>query len=83
MTLLPENPAPISSVGMEGEGGGDVEHTVAVLDPWVQEMRYCERCGGWEICIFAWECAEGRIGCCLGCGRPRAEAFTRMNSEAA
>ena len=89
MNLLTENPDTPLSRSLVG-GGGGAEHSdlavleTPVLDPWLyQENRYCERCGGWETVIFAWEFAGGRLGCCLGCGRPVPEPFTRVNSEAA
>jgi hypothetical protein len=54
-----------------------------VLDPWLQEMEYCPKCGGPQIFVFAWEFEGGRVGCCLGCGDERIARFTRTNSEAA
>lgn len=70
---------PVSTTG----GDGILGRGVAVLDPWVQEMRHCENCGGPQIFVLAWEFEGGRVGCCLGCGEERIAPFTRMNSEAA
>ena len=54
-----------------------------VLDPWVQEMDWCEQCGGEQIVVFAWEFEGGRVGCCLGCGRERVQQFTRTTTTEA
>jgi len=55
----------------------------AILETWVQEMRHCDRCGGEQIFVLAWEFESGRVGVCLGCGEERIERFSRTNSEAA
>lgn len=57
--------------------------TPIVLDVWVQEMRHCDKCGGPQIFVLAWEFEGGRVGCCLGCGDERIERFTRTTGEAA
>ena len=80
---LPTESSPSDAVGMMEEGGGSLGG-VAVLDPWLyQDNRYCERCGGMENVIFAWRFAGGRLGMCVGCGRPVPEPDTRTNSEVA
>ena len=66
--------SPQTSSGLKG--GGALVGSV-VLDPWVQEMENCSKCGGPEIVIYAWEFAEGRLGVCLGCGQPKKAPFTR------
>ena len=62
MSLLTPN-----SVSRNEEGGVSRGES-AVLDPWVQQMQDCPRCGGPQIVVFAWEFEGGRVGCCLGCG---------------
>lgn len=82
-SLPTDSPSHSGHVGT-ADGDGILGRDVAVLDPWLyQDNRYCERCGGWEIVVFAWRFAGGRLGVCLGCGRPVPEPDTRMNSEAA
>ena len=54
-----------------------------VLDPWIQETEHCQRCGGLETVIYAWEFAQGRLGVCLGCGGAKKAPFTRTVGEAA
>jgi hypothetical protein len=61
-------------------GGGCA---AAILDPWVQEMQDCKRCGGPQVFVAAWVCEAGLIGCCLGCSEERILPFTRARSEAA
>jgi hypothetical protein len=54
-----------------------------ILDPWIQESEYCQRCGGLETVIYAWEFSQGRLGVCLGCGQPKQAPFTRTVGEVA
>ena len=73
------SPVPVESVEAAPIGGFAVLNSSRsfVLDPWIQEMEDCSRCGGLEIVIYAWEFADGRLGVCLGCGRPKQVKFTR------
>jgi hypothetical protein len=52
-----------------------------ILDPWIQEMQDCPKCGGPQILVIAWEFESGRVGCCLGCGDERVIPFSRVTSE--
>jgi hypothetical protein len=63
--------------------GLNVSLPTQLLETWVQEMRHCDRCGGEQIFVLAWEFESGRVGVCLGCGEERIERFSRTNSEAA
>lgn len=55
----------------------------ATLEVKIEDMRFCERCGGEQIFVFGWACEAGLVGCCLGCGEEKLVRWTRSNSEAA
>ena len=77
---FPKNP---ESVGI-GDGDGTLGRGVAVLDSRVyRDMRWCMKCEALEEFVECYECDEGRVGVCLGCGDERIALFTRVNSEVA
>jgi hypothetical protein len=51
---------------------------VAPLDPFVyRDMRWCLRCGRAELFVEVFECAHGRAGVCMGCGKEELVPFSR------
>jgi hypothetical protein len=59
------------------------EIAVPILKTSVEFTRYCPKCDREQIFVAGWECAQGLVGCCLGCGDERIAPFTRVNSEVA
>lgn len=49
----------------------------------VEFPRYCPKCDSEQTFVAAWECDQGLVGCCQGCGDERIAPFTRTNSEVA
>jgi hypothetical protein len=70
-SLLTPEPAPTAVLPL-----------ATILDPWVEQSEFCERCESVQIVCFGWQTATGLLGCCLGCGEERSAPWTRENSEA-
>jgi hypothetical protein len=50
---------------------------VAALETRVEFQRFCEKCDCLQTFVAGWECQEGLVGVCLGCGDERVMPFTR------
>jgi len=48
-----------------------------------QFMRFCEKCDSEQIFMAGWECRQGLLGYCLGCGDESVIPYSRANSDAA
>lgn len=54
---------------------------VSPIGTTVQFMRFCLKCQSAQIFIAGWQCQNGLLGCCLGCGDERIIPFTHTPSS--
>lgn len=61
---------------------GAAPAVVAILDPPIEDMRYCEQCDGVTRCVAEVLCGSGHVFYCTRCGDERIAPYTREISEA-